>query len=102
MRHDGRDTHYSAVGRVRRAILFDGARLLLREIIPHRDRNDNYCGYNQSTDDIFHLLPHRSDNVTTVSDVSKGAAGAFAGARGNWATRVSCALHIAASDRLSD
>jgi len=38
MRHDGRDTHYSAVGRVRRAILFDGARLLLREIIPHRDR----------------------------------------------------------------
>jgi hypothetical protein len=55
MRHDGRDTHYSAVGRVRRAILFDGARLLLREIIPHRDRNDNYCGYNQSTDDIFHF-----------------------------------------------
>jgi hypothetical protein len=31
-----------------------GARLLLREITPHRDRNDNYCGYNQSTDDIFH------------------------------------------------
>jgi len=33
------------------------ARLLLREITPHRDRNDNCSGYNQSTDNIFHFAP---------------------------------------------
>jgi hypothetical protein len=33
------------------------ARLLLREINPDRDRNENCPGYNQSTEDIFHFAP---------------------------------------------
>ena len=31
------------------------AGLLLREINPDRDRNENCSGYNQSAEDIFHL-----------------------------------------------
>ena len=38
---------------------------------------------------FFILLPHRSDNVTTVSDVSKGAAGHSA----NSLQLLSAALH---------
>ena len=46
-----------------------GARLLLREINPDRDRNDNYSGYNQSTEDIFHFAPPLTTRCTTLTPI---------------------------------
>jgi hypothetical protein len=31
----------------------------------HRDRNDNYSGYNQSTDNIFHFAPPLTTRCTS-------------------------------------
>ena len=46
-----------------------GEGLLLREITPHRDRNDNCSGYNQSTDDIFHFAPPLTTRCTTLRPI---------------------------------
>jgi hypothetical protein len=46
------------------------ARLLLREINPDRDRNENCSGYNQSTEDIFHLVRPLQQVIETLSEAT--------------------------------
>jgi hypothetical protein len=46
------------------------AGLLLREINPDRDRNENCSGYNQSTEDIFHLVRPLHRVIETLSEAT--------------------------------
>jgi hypothetical protein len=46
------------------------AGLLLREINPDRDRNENCSGYNQSTEDIFHLVRPLQRAIETLSEAT--------------------------------